>query len=1590
MATYRFPRMLTLLAWEEELRHGSYEVEAAWSQPTPADDLHLDFSRVEFADFGALARALLLLDTAARSGIPATVTLPTASFAASEQTGARPTLAARRARARGDALAFMRQVGFLGSLRAPHWDVDAVRVRHRATAGARESRAVTGKPDPDPHNAPYRRQRVFPFRWLEPMPAAQLRESDSFLAVSAGLEDLGLSRSDARTLSQTVLTELVENVAEHGSVGDRPAVALVGAIRLSAETYMLRQNGMHAHMAEVAERALADGSHVLRLIVADSGADLFARLAPTHGQRGIAGGTVTASRREETVLSALGDPSAVTAADVSARRGTTGLWWVARVVRSYRGGVQARTADLLAGVLFGRTADGTGVTELGFGHVPGTLLELTLPTGPHPPRRHMLWGSQQTSGAAPDLQWVNCVFDPRRGLSDADRARLVAQVRTAQPARQATGLVVTISVHDPGDGRVDDRWRGAMGQVLEFMCSIARSVTVVAVFPDAEPHMLDPCVGAFNQELAASGDDAHGPMLVLGCHGDPVWCGGTPPLRAVLNSLSGDEGSVSTAEARERWRMAGGEPALFSAAMRANEHLLSSGRRRPQLRLSPSAVHGTIEPAVNRRLAEAIAGGGEGVELGMFRGPTLRVTNRWIDIEQLLAGTVGVQLAAFVLARKVEVALRVSAQQGAPTEIVQVGSTPRLLARHLSECLTLGGRCYPQPSELDIGEPPAGERVPAGAKVVLCADLISTENTVRRAAATVAGGDAHPLVIACVVDARDTRGPVRLLNRIIPVVSLTEVRISLRDASAPTVTDIDPLMLRPEASALAQSAKAEEPVLPLWLSSDPDVLRLGHIEDPPHRHYSAFIRLQALRRQGTREQVRDAVLSSMNRAFAEIRSYAGLEPATESPVAIWYVAQDGNAGSLADIVRDSLAAEGAEISGVTPIPRLSAGYKWAFPPSLSKVNGPMGVVIIHWWAITGSTLQHLVRLAAKSGASWVVAVCMLNQLDADDADAVRMMRAVSDPTADADTDDARSASDLRTAPLIPVAIRFDAPSSITALDAHDCPMCATRDRYQLGDDAAPARLVRHAELLRDMLRPRELEEVSRDSAADLFTVPVTSEEAIDYLRWRRLLSRARRGVRGRQEVIDRLRVLIGDAGSGEQLGLNAESEEWTSVGLIRLLAAEQQWLRLPPLHLEDAKDLLADVCVSSLGQLTAPPWLRVQALMVMSAAIPQRLVELLPRLLTLVGHEAVLADQLLLDCWRLLLRPPGDSPIDVEQLRHNLMDCRDYLEEQRAKPDAAAADDHLHVVRDLITIADYRILRKPKDAQVAWERLREDLARPVVRHRLEAELLLVRGFVEDIETVEPSPELARTAGAYWDTCARQLEQRALANLPALRDILAGDFVSDWLGRRDQHRLLTLARADVGELRAVTDRLYLLTHGARRPADPSWQLLRRELLDRINWWNRVFLAAHIPDHDVPALLVELIHSVPAKLGPSVVRVLGVHQAHATIAGSEAGDVNVFCPEKLLDQIVAHLLENVRKHSLSDARCRLHVEYMRDADKAVQLVMRNSGTRPSVSPGHGLKALNDKLRPFGGKLTGHVLAEDNWTFAAVATLPLWHGG
>jgi len=161
-----------------------------------------------------------------------------------------------------------------------------------------------------------------------------------------------------------------------------------------------------------------------------------------------------------------------------------------------------------------------------------------------------------------------------------------------------------------------------------------------------------------------------------------------------------------------------------------------------------------------------------------------------------------------------------------------------------------------------------------------------------------------------------------------------------------------------------------------------------------------------------------------------------------------------------------------------------------------------------------------------------------------------------------------------------------------------------RERYRLDEDTAPPRLISHAELLRDTLRARELDEVARDSAADLFTVPVTGYGP----------STTCAGAGCCYERSGRSAAAGGHRPAPRTDGETSHRREWTSTGLIRLLAAEQQWLRLPPLHFEIAAELLSQVCVSCLDR--SPP--AVAAGPGPDGDVcrrPQRLVELLPKLL---------------------------------------------------------------------------------------------------------------------------------------------------------------------------------------------------------------------------------------------------------------------------------------------------------------------------------------------------------------------------------------
>ncbi|HEU5356373.1 MAG TPA: hypothetical protein VFU65_18000 [Actinocrinis sp.] len=1597
MTEFRFPPVLSTAAWDTEIDapQGAAAGEGGGLGGSARGGPHLDFGRVEHVEFGVLARALLLLDAAVAAGVGATVTLPAHEVEQVEQGGqdlperdarsggadpdswSRARRTRHRAGRRGQARAFMRQAGFR---EAPHWPADAVRVRG-AGAGGQAGQGEESDETPSGDLAGGRgdqavepvgdRRRLLPLQWLQPVEGAGLRGAARYVALEQGLSDLGLSAADARAVSETVLAELIDDAA-----------------RLAAS----RGSGR--------PRVLVGGQLYDRGLPPWPG-DPFAKPAFTGSSFGDA---------------AFGDAVLGSGWPLEAEQGAS------------------RVLHLVAG--------GSGAPE--------TLFEASVPIGPRftAPTGH--WSGHPALHRPHRLGWLGCTLDPTLGLAEADQAAFTAAVSRTRgglgfSGTRTSGVVVTISAgggidtprHSDSGQQSTGNVRDSVRQALDFLAQGTERAAVAAVFPDLTWQVLESCVpGGETHGTGAAGeqddpaqagpaqtgstlpgperrgaekggksrnhDRAAGAMLVVGAQGRSLWHGGSAPVRAALELLTGVGGVALVGEVRERWLAAGGAAEDFDRFLRNQKHLVTVEGESLILLLSPLHVLSTLTDATQRELSAEAARSGQGVRRGMFRTPTLAVTNRWLDVGRLVSGTIGFDMAAFTLARAIQAELAALPPSRSPVVVAQTHTCPPQLASRLSECLALGDRTYPAGSELDRGGWPTAGDVPGEARVVLCADLILTENTVRRALADIAG-HAEPVIIACVVDARVNRGRIKVLNREIPVVALAEIDLEAGRAeqserlgrmhrlqalvpgvgAPPAIVDIDPVSLLPAPARAPERLPMSEEELLYWCAPQPEspagALRIGHIEYARRMHASAAIDLgRMFRRDDARTRITDVLVDSIERGLARVQHRA--DPGrSEDAIQIWYPGEArSNAGLLAHAAWTRLSEGGHRVSAPVGVRYPNHGAAWPNGSSgKDQAPRPRTLLILDYAARSGRTLQELIRYAVRVGAERIVAVVLLDLLPEHDSGLLASLSAVS-----AEPGSTRSTRGCD----VPVAVRFISATSIGGLSAHECSLCATRDKYADVSEA-PLRLRRHVDRLHELLRARRRDELFEIAPADLFGVPLLGDDAIDYLRWRGQLRRALHDTGARQEVLDRISAL------------NQASPDsvWGRRGLTRLLAAEHGWLKLPPLRYSTARAQLARCCLDELDNpAPEPPWLRAQAVMVLAAAAPDRFAALLPDLIELGADEPVVVDQVCLEAYRLARRPRHDSPIDLAELRTGLIRCREYLEGAQVGFDRPLVEDYVHVIRQLILLTELKPRPRLDDPRVAWARLAEEWCEPALRHRFESRLLRVRDFVEDLQVAEPSRE--RTAAAEVDLreCARLVEERVLAFLPRLREILAGDYVADLFGRRDQERFVELSGASAAGLLGLSERLSTLVREPRRPDDGRWRTQRRELLDRIGWWHNALFATHRPGTDAPAQLVHLVRTVPATVGEVVqaaVEVRGLGGA-TKLAGASL-DVPVFCPRDLLAEVVGHVLDNARCRFAADADADddeplFEVSLRRPAPDGVQLVICSSGALPGPEPGRGLAALARALRPFGGWLTGRALGTDDWTYEAVIALRPWFGG
>ena len=1559
---------LTNAILERALAAGSpaWDAHARFGARVHREGIYFDLSEVRFADFSAIARVLLIAEAACREGIQTEVELPNteATIEERQRIDDAPDRPSRRRRAdevirmvrrRRRALHYLRATGFSTAIKMPHLTNPPIAVSE-PVADALLMGLGEDEPDSDEAVAsdaddavePWETtnlaasSRILPFRWISTANSGTLPSFEALAAILFGLRQIGLDPGDAERLAYTVVHELVENIATHAPDSGAPAPhALFGAVLLSAGTIPFVE--VRGELRAFAEWAARSGSSVVRLVVADSGTGVATRLL--HQLPAI----------EVTELAGIGSgyrdtERATLWAFVAPGRATRGLRRVQRIVRSYRGAVMIRSADAMAGFVYGAAPKGQAVAVPGLRPTIGTFVDITLL--PQAQEASLVATPGRGVPGTSTMRWARLVLDRRQMVVGVTGARELAS--------SGADIVLTFDVH--AGARITPE---QLGGVMLTASELAASSFVALVLGRLDPLLVESAVEDLHlgPPGTATGEAHRAPFLLIDQTGSSRWCGGAPDLRTVLQRLT-DDGGVPAAGDQTLDRLLAEYPRL---AVRSGSRIVPA--------VTPTEVVSQLMDMVSRALRQAIERGDVGVQTGRFRTPNLRVVDRWIDPDVLLEHVAGLGTIAFLLAR--QLLSDVPGATGPGTSIIQVGPASRGLAETLGSTAGARGRTYVMADEFD--SPTRTDHVRSDRSLVLCGDVMLTGNSMRRAVAEVLSWGANPVAIVTAIDGRSVDEPFEVYGRRVPIIRLARVTLEPTAGSPDEVVDIDPVLRAPVHAAPSRPAYigfAPDAFITA-IAEVPNAIGLGHVERWTNRHFTAYLNAPLIIDSGN--PMRDVVADSITTEVSRWRR------GSDQNRLVVYVpgSAESYASPFAELVagRVRRSLDLVEPVEIVEVPRYVAGSRWAFPDRLDpRLTSASDVLLVDWGSLDAVTVTQLVRLAAGAGARRVLAIVVLSQMSAHEEQALTMIRAVDGSSAEGEPSPDGA--------VVSVRIRFLTGLALPALGRGECPLCqlAAQLNGDLEDGRLPATVARHVRDLAEHLVP-----VSRDAAirrsTDAFGVPIGSPAAAAYIRLRAMLAGALRATAERQRVAD----FIAD--------LATRLSQADTRAVVRLLAAERQWLKLPPLRFDDLRADVSTIVRYAAESEENEPRLRVQAVLVLASAAPEDFVRHLVTLWRSALKYRELQLHLIYQVHRLLRRRPGDLPVGLELLRERVEQCRGLHRSGRT-PERLPDDLDWLLTSLLYAVERETIARQSLDARAAWVALVEHRYLDQLNDHSAAEAAIVR-LLWQMETPPASQDDLDHAvvGAMWRSwraIEAFLHNHVLPFLPPLRNILLGPFVQEHLLPAERARLERLLLSDgAGEVAQLGSRLRELLH--RRTLDMGWLAQWNEVAVDLQWLQQVVVSAGDPPVE-PADLAMLLRACPASVTDVLTRTVKEAAARnwpvqielpATLI-TEPVDLRVFCPQDLLADATQQVVRNAATHRApGEESSVVRMEVLVDASPdEVVVTFRNTGTVPVTQPGkgRGIAGIRDQLTDFLAHL--EVLdPPDPWTFAVELRLQRW---
>jgi hypothetical protein len=1448
---------------------------------------------------------------------------------------------------------------------------------------------------------PLRYRHMFPLSWVanHDDPVLKNATADLVTFLTAIMRDLdrGISSIDAKTFANVLFYELVDNVKTHSGASH----CLIAGIcrspidRIVPATFPPEERRFLINWAAQNRFPLVD------VILGDTGIGIPASLADSYESHDVEKDSIPnlAESREQRILFwSLGRWTSKR--DLSAERGTRGLFRVHQIVKGYRGLLTMRSGNSCVGWDHGGLNRNVPICVTLPSRSPGTFISIRLTSLPK-----IFQSLPQTSVAMPNEE---ILVGPMISLNGSGNNELPNEdvVRRMLSAAKSTTHRCVVSALEAPLTEPQERKRKIEDSLLRLTKLPPPGALVVVVLGMSEGE-IEVATRSVNERLRNTGllrgltsdstlHNLSNPVLALSNTGTPHWIGVTEGQEKLLSQCisatphEGIEITEGVGNDVQTWIHQHDEWLYF-----VNPRAISArfGLRNIMVALD-TAVCSFIKSVLCRSDCRGV------FRDGPYLTPFLERAEQWLEpdlfFEDLLdlgirsnkeeftdsvvqgAPTVdgNIRSRRFAVAIMSVLSRTLFAKNLFPEIIVSDAAASKVRVDSLAQMLGLSEK------PLFVGHEPDGPEIwhpVTDRRIVIYCDCLLGIESIDRIATIIQRHAGRPIAVCCLIDGRLHPEALFIIPHLGLRLPVTSVIAYSLEANESTSEDkhvaIDPISNTPSTKN-APRPDLQYPIpfhrIRPWTVRT-GAIRFNHILRPHGRHFTFYI--DAGRLLGELEcrtifsnelatAVREELL--LNSRKIDLSKLTILFPTA---------GKEAQAELLASGLQTEFGTERPPIG----VRRDSFLGRWHFPATLDVRNSH--VVVVDWGAMSGHTVLQVLELAIRAGAKSVTGVICISQIREDEEQVIRSLSSMQ-PLPSKEPELIRDNNEKRTAPRR-VGVSFLSSIKIRAYSRLDCPVCEQRTRLKKEREKCAISAVRDF-IDKESRRIAPEDNHSLRDFVDVFGAHLSGEQTVRMAEFRADLEAAVRWTESRQQVVTSIQNAI------RALGDTPNPDLLPAKSILCLLATELKWLRSPPLNFLSTRDRLAELCCRIVTVLNLESAHYRHAIIVLRSSSKHRFVQEIGDLIRLFQSAPLILEQILYCVFTLIDRAHNHrtsllSPL-IEGLRNGLLTLSPWLSSHEGTylplieaagrlKDLSDAFLHLTGTRDL-------------DPMAAWFRLRDVVQTfqreyhrdiyanavfllPLISNRIGSALALKAQLLR-----EDWDDLLEE----WSICRAFLTEQIF---PLLKK--AWPFFDGLYGRTsfkpDFERLTDLVlHPEKGVIFRIGEIVALIQND---PGDPRSLALWQEFLVVRDWYMEVLLFPETERINAPrnyrqARLFSFLEGCPCSLDDALATVCNraeSWQTASTITIEKFTNDSVFCHRRLLEEVIEEIFVNALKEEHRDTnlkeRIKIHVSIKHDEDMTILSVM-NTGTIRIDGPAgrknekQGLASLAEKLQPYGAIL------------------------